>query len=361
MSDRPGAGWYPDPSDPAQQRWWDGTAWTDQVSGAGGAPGVSTSPAATPGRVELAERLMRARPEGSVGVAVAAAGGVLGVLGAFVTISETDGRTPSNLVAVLVLLAAYALALAGPAWTRPAALAGGVVAPLVLAGNLAPELDGRMAIILPALLAGGAWLAMFLAPGLRGAPVLVAGALLAAWAAFTGATAPTNDAFRSVEVYGMGGTGYWDAPVNPIGQGESTLVVALVVVCVAAVLDRRGWRVLATPFIAVGVVLGFVGVSSVTSGVDSIAASAVLVIAVGGVIAVVGGSGRRRGSTWIGTGLAVAGIVALLADLVDDPTGAGVLLVLIAAGLVAGSQAIERAVAPAVASGEETPSRPEAF
>lgn len=28
-------GWYPDPSDGEQVRWWDGTAWTDQAQPAG--------------------------------------------------------------------------------------------------------------------------------------------------------------------------------------------------------------------------------------------------------------------------------------------------------------------------------------
>lgn len=27
----PAAGWYPDPSDPARLRWWDGTAWTEHI------------------------------------------------------------------------------------------------------------------------------------------------------------------------------------------------------------------------------------------------------------------------------------------------------------------------------------------
>lgn len=29
---RPAAGWYPDPSDPQRERWWDGTAWTTRIS-----------------------------------------------------------------------------------------------------------------------------------------------------------------------------------------------------------------------------------------------------------------------------------------------------------------------------------------
>jgi uncharacterized protein YbjQ (UPF0145 family) len=28
----PPAGWYPDPADPARQRWWNGAAWTDQTT-----------------------------------------------------------------------------------------------------------------------------------------------------------------------------------------------------------------------------------------------------------------------------------------------------------------------------------------
>ena len=47
------AGWYPDPSNAAQQRWWDGTKWTEQVSApAYGSPQAyeqQTAPAGTSG------------------------------------------------------------------------------------------------------------------------------------------------------------------------------------------------------------------------------------------------------------------------------------------------------------------------
>lgn len=31
---QPEAGWYPDPADPARLRWWDGAAWTEDVTDA---------------------------------------------------------------------------------------------------------------------------------------------------------------------------------------------------------------------------------------------------------------------------------------------------------------------------------------
>ncbi|MFT6943108.1 MAG: hypothetical protein ACJA2F_001307 [Nitriliruptoraceae bacterium] len=32
MTDTPQAGWYPDPNDATQQRYWDGTAWTEHTA-----------------------------------------------------------------------------------------------------------------------------------------------------------------------------------------------------------------------------------------------------------------------------------------------------------------------------------------
>lgn len=42
MSDLPPANWYPDPEDPSQQRYWDGTQWTEhRAPAAGSAPSAS--------------------------------------------------------------------------------------------------------------------------------------------------------------------------------------------------------------------------------------------------------------------------------------------------------------------------------
>ena len=42
------AGWYADPSNAAQQRWWDGTKWTEQVSAPSAAPASATYVAGEP-------------------------------------------------------------------------------------------------------------------------------------------------------------------------------------------------------------------------------------------------------------------------------------------------------------------------
>ena len=52
MSETPQAGWYPDPNDASQQRYWDGNAWTEHTAAgaaqapaaAAASPSFSTSP-----------------------------------------------------------------------------------------------------------------------------------------------------------------------------------------------------------------------------------------------------------------------------------------------------------------------------
>jgi hypothetical protein len=49
VTDTPQAGWYPDPNDATQQRYWDGTAWTEHTAAGvaqAAAPVAPTAPAA---------------------------------------------------------------------------------------------------------------------------------------------------------------------------------------------------------------------------------------------------------------------------------------------------------------------------
>src|SRR5687767_1276364 len=63
------AGWYPDPSDPTMQRWWDGAGWTDHAQ-----PATPAGPAALQPGMAAAANLQggyRAAPTTS-GMAIAA-------------------------------------------------------------------------------------------------------------------------------------------------------------------------------------------------------------------------------------------------------------------------------------------------
>ncbi|MFN8125278.1 MAG: DUF2510 domain-containing protein [Candidatus Nanopelagicales bacterium] len=68
MSDQtPAAGWYPDPADPAQHRYWDGMQWTAETSGWGDGwrsqpPGGPPASAYAPATGELAPSGMRRLP-----------------------------------------------------------------------------------------------------------------------------------------------------------------------------------------------------------------------------------------------------------------------------------------------------------
>jgi Protein of unknown function (DUF2510) len=50
------AGWYADPSDQARQRYWDGTSWTEQVSGGGAGQGGGDS-ASSSGQIRFTSTL----------------------------------------------------------------------------------------------------------------------------------------------------------------------------------------------------------------------------------------------------------------------------------------------------------------
>ncbi|MGW0735443.1 DUF2510 domain-containing protein [Streptomyces sp. NPDC002851] len=82
MSMTPPPGWYPDPSLPAVERWWDGSAWTEHTRGAAGAGPVGA------GAVAPVEPSGRAK---AVALAAAAAVLVASIVTGIVVLGGGDG------------------------------------------------------------------------------------------------------------------------------------------------------------------------------------------------------------------------------------------------------------------------------
>ncbi len=121
----------------------------------------------------------------------------------------------------------------------------------------------------------------------------------------------------------------------------------------AGFFDSKGMHVLATPFLAVAVIQGIVGLTSATTDASGEAA-ALLTVVVGALFLTVGALGQRRGSMWFGAFLIAAGVVGFIGNAVTDSVAAGVLLLLVAAGLVLVGSAVQQRLTPRSAD-EPTP------
>lgn len=64
---QPPAGWYPDPQDATQQRYWDGTAWTGHTAAAGGAGAAPVGDAAAGATIPTASAPAWSMPVGGTG------------------------------------------------------------------------------------------------------------------------------------------------------------------------------------------------------------------------------------------------------------------------------------------------------
>lgn len=108
---QPPAGWYPDPSDPGTQRYWDGSAWTDHsapLAQAQGDPAGYTGP--TPGHTSLlVAGWLTAIFFPPVGIAIA------------INMLQRDqgGQGKPMLIVSLVVLALYILVFVAGALTEP--------------------------------------------------------------------------------------------------------------------------------------------------------------------------------------------------------------------------------------------------
>jgi len=285
-------------------------------------PGPDTPAAkATPLRWRLANR-----PDVRFGHA---AGGVAGILAAaavlafVVEVTDSKPRLPGvgfNLVLIAVALTAgffvrgpvrsagvAAIAIALPqVWLF--AIAGG--------GGSIGRSDYRIILALSV----GSYLLFYLLTWTRGRAIFLGLVLFfgASWIVFEVTSANTP---LALDVASQAQSGSTNDAANVLGgDGKTTetaivdLTIAVALLGTAVVLDRRRRPGMATPFLLVG---GIYAVNAaLTFGVDTknVYATGAFVAVAGVAIGLAGSLGRRRGTSWIGAIVLLAGVVTVIAQ-----------------------------------------------
>ena len=267
------------------------------------------------------------RPSPSLEVAAAGVGGALVAAGVIAIGGDRWASTGSSAQALVLTAALLAGAMAAMARTpAPLAVAGvsasGLAAPalafFVTAGGGFPSL--RDVAILGGLLVAGLYL---LGPW-KGHTFHLGVLVAAGWV--LGLTFGDFGIDRTT-------SGFSTIGDTVSGAGAASMVVGVAYLGFGSWLHDEGLRGMATPFLAVAVLALPLGALAVLRDTDDVLQSVVMVV-IGGAIALVGGRSRRRGGIWIGIAIAGVGLGALATGITDSDPIAGLLMAAAGAGLV---------------------------
>jgi hypothetical protein len=267
-----------------------------------------------------------------------AAGGVAGILAAaavvafVVAVTESDARLPGvgfNLALIAVALAT-GFFLRGP--VRSAGVAAIAIAvPQVwffaIAGDGGALGRGDYRIILALSVAG--YLLFYLLTWTRGRAIFLGLVLFfgASWIVFEATSANTPLAIDAASEAQSGSTNEAGNVLGGNGKTTETAIVDLTIAAAllgtAVVLDRRRRPGMATPFLLVGGV--YAVNAALTFGVDAknVYATGAFVAVAGVAIGLAGSLGRRRGTSWIGAIVLLAGVVTVIAQATGDVASSG--------------------------------------
>lgn len=117
------------------------------------------------------------------------------------------------------------------------------------------------------------------------------------------------------------------------GAGAASMVIGVAYLGLGSWLHDEGLEGMATPFLAVAALALPLGALAVLRD-SADALQGLVALAVGAAFALVGARCGRRGTTWIGVGLAAFGVVGLASGLADGAAVLAVLVALAGAGLV---------------------------
>jgi hypothetical protein len=297
----------------------------------------------------------RAEPRATV--ALAGAGSALAVIGVLLLSAEAGEGSGGdfNRIPGLVLTA---LVTAAGLWALRSrfgavATAGSVATVLgipALAGFALVSDSWAVDSVLGVSVLG--WGAVYLVGPGRGRPVFLGAGLFGAWALLLelveGGFAASFSffpfgffAFGTAEAIEQVGEGFGYGPMSygpDLGAvAVLSIGVGLAYLLLSRRLDQRGRHGIATPVLVAAVPALLQGAVAFVIELESVRA-AVIVAAVGLLLAVHGATVHRRVTTWLGAAVVVAGLGVTLADLAGDVEVAGVLLALAGLGVVAGAQ-----------------------
>ncbi len=357
------AGWYNDPYGRFQQRYWDGSAWTEHVATNGvqqvdplgsstvipfatpatayqapvtqqfagaadlsdpnaqaAAPATVTSPAN--GFLGTLGDDARLRPMPSMRTAVAGIGGAATAAGIAIAIAG-DNPSRGKLIAVgLALIAAAWVLRTFVAFTEVQAAAVGMVVVGIPLFAVPATVSNGEAGVLTALLMAALFIAAWALPGFRSRNLLLGlGALSLVFAM----GALTDDRSKGFVPSGF---------TSSVGTaGAVYLFGAAVLLGLTWWLDSRTYHGTATALAAAGLASALVGTVLLANefGSDT---GPILVLVVGLLICIVGTHGNRRATTWLGALLAAVGVISfVVVQFEPSSTGAGGTAVIIS-GLV---------------------------
>lgn len=364
------AAWYNDPYGRFQQRYFNGTAWTEHVAtggeqkvdplGASSVIPIATPPTAfaTGGKgagvvkfLEAAGPDSRDRPVPSLRAAVAGLGGAVLAAGVMV-VALGDDPTRGKVIAfsLIVLAAAWAIrTFVKLAEVQAAAVGMAVVAIPTFATAL--TVDNGTSGTLTGFVMAGLFIAAWALPGFKSRNLLLALGAIALVGAFgsltngdAGAIARCDqyleegnfDAFdeECEDVYDDSSNSVLPAPfTDNIGdEGVIYLVGGALYLGLTFWLDRRGHRGTGTAFAGAGLVSTLIGTSMLADKFGETSAP-VFVLAVGLVVAFVGSKGARRATTWWGAVLTAIGTVWFVGVQWEPGSTAAIGGVLVVAGI----------------------------
>jgi hypothetical protein len=348
------AKWWPDPYGRFQQRYFDGSKWTEHVIDTNGTQTIdplgttvsvpfatpTSSATSTPAATRLAAAPVaanvnqfldglgpdaRTRPAVHLSIALAGIGGAAAAFGIATAIIGDAGSSRPRIAIAAVVIVALAYAVRIMVTTQPelrsAAVGAAVVGIPGLAGAITGVGGGSGGTL---VLAGVLLVAAWVLPIMRGRPILLGAGAVAMVLALT--TIDNNPSSES-DLFGFG--------VSDLIGGKSWLFVLVAMALLAVVwwLDAHDYHGVGTSLVVAAILATALAVLKVVENVGSTGAALLLAFA-GLVVAVVGDHGQRRATTWFGVAVAAIGTIGVFTSAMEPSSTSGIATTLIISGIV---------------------------